>query len=345
MLRPATKSPWAVFSMVLVLICGPILSPYFLSPARADVSTGLIAYWNFENGSTLGTPFYGSLNLTNVGAAYTSATDGYGSSKGLALNGSAYLQSDSYPSSLNGNTAYTMAAWFKTTARGNGGIMGYGSTGTCLGNNLRLNGYRSFHSYWYGCDLTSSQVPDFSNNTWHHVAVTYDGTTRSFYYDGAFLNSGAGQTRATTGSTFQLGKTINDSAFNGTLDEVALYTRALSLADIQELRNGGLNYNASTTVSLSVAGSVRTVISRQPINLSAVSSVAGKVTFRSNGKTIPGCKGITTISLSATCSWRASVKGTNLLSAYIVPTAISSNATAVSSTYSITVLPRTSPRS
>ena len=101
----------------------------------------------------------------------------------------------------------------------------------------------------------------------------------------------------------------------------------------------------TTNVSLSVAGSAQTVASRQPITLSAVSNVAGKVTFKVNGKVIPGCKGVRTVSLTATCQWKSSVKGTNQLSAQIIPTEIAVNEAATSSNYSITVTPRTGPRS
>lgn len=343
MSRPTFKSPRAIFSLVALLICGPILSPHFLSPARADVSTGLVAYWNFENGSTLGTPLYGSLNLTNVGSPAYTNTGGYGSSKGLSLNGSSYLSSNTYPSALNGNTPYTIAAWFNTSAGNVGGILGYGSTGGCLGNNLRLGGSTSIYVYWYACDYSSSTVANFVGS-WHHIAVTNDGTTHKFYYDGNFLNSNTGNTRATTGTQFVLGKTINDIAFTGTLDEVAIYTRALSLSDVQELQRGALNYNASTTVSLTVAGNVKSVSYRQPINLTAVSSIDGKITFRSNGKIIPGCKGVATISLTSTCRWKSSVKGTNQITAQIIPTNLANNATAISSTYAINVSPRTGSR-
>jgi subtilisin family serine protease len=100
----------------------------------------------------------------------------------------------------------------------------------------------------------------------------------------------------------------------------------------------------TTNVSLSVAGSARTVASRQAITLSAVSNVAGKVTFKANGKVIPGCKGVRTVSLTATCPWRSSVKGTNQLTAQITPDEIAVNESAISSNYSITVTPRTGPR-
>ena len=100
----------------------------------------------------------------------------------------------------------------------------------------------------------------------------------------------------------------------------------------------------TTNVSISVAGSATTVASRQAITISAVSNVAGKVTFKANGKVIPGCKGVRTISLTATCQWRSSIKGSNQLSAQIIPTVLAENEAATSSNYSITVSPRTGTR-
>lgn len=344
MQQAMTKRPWALFSLLTALIFTPFISPRLQQSAHAaDLTTGLVGYWNFENGSTLGTPFLGTLNLTNNGTPAYTATGGNNSSRGLSLNGSSYLESFSYPSTLNGNNPYTIAAWFKTTQGGNGGIVGYGSTGTCLGNNLRLSSSTTFVTYWYGCDYGSNSVPNFVN-TWHHIAVTYDGTTHRFYYDGAFLNSGSGLTRATTGTRFYLGKTVDDIPFSGVLDDVAVYTRALSAADIVDLKAGVLNFNANTTISLSVSGTPQTVISRQALSLSATSSVDGKVTFRANGKSIAGCVGRSTVSLTATCSWKPTVKGPTRLTAFVTPTDSSTNASAISSTYLISVLPRTNRR-
>jgi hypothetical protein len=99
-----------------------------------------------------------------------------------------------------------------------------------------------------------------------------------------------------------------------------------------------------TNVSLSVAGSPATVASRQVVTISAVSNVAGKVTFKANGKVIAGCKSVRTVSLTATCQWKSSVKGTNQLTAQIIPTEIAVNEAATSSNYSITVAPRTGTR-
>lgn len=100
----------------------------------------------------------------------------------------------------------------------------------------------------------------------------------------------------------------------------------------------------TTNVSLSVAGSPASVSSRQLITISAVSNVAGKVTFKANGKVIAGCKSVQTVSLTATCQWRSSIKGTNQLTAQIIPTQIAVNEAATSNNYSITVAPRTGTR-
>jgi hypothetical protein len=327
-------------TLALIATSTPVLIP---SAHAGDVTTGLVAYWNFENGSTIGTPFIGSLNLSTVGSPAYTATGGNASSRGLSLNGTSYLTSTTYPSSLNGNNPYTIAAWFKTTTGNNGGIVGYGSTGSCLGNNLRLGSATSFITYWYGCDYGSSQVANFVN-IWTHVAVTYDGTTHKFYHNGTALNDGTGNVRATTGNNFFLGKTVDDIPFSGVLDDVAVYTRALSATDIVDLKNGELNFNSNTTLSLSVAGDAKTVISRASLTLTATSSVEGRVNFRTNGKSIPRCVSVHTVSLVATCSWKPSVKGSARLTARVTPTQAQANASATSSTYLIQVLPRTTRR-
>lgn len=344
MLKRVRGSRIATISLLATTALFSTATPSVITSAHAgDVTTGLVAYWNFENGSTIGTPFIGSLNLSTVGSPAYTATGGNASSRGLSLNGTSYLTSTTYPSSLNGNNPYTIAAWFKTTTGNNGGIVGYGSTGTCLGNNLRLGSARTFITYWYGCDYGSSMVPDFVN-VWTHVAATYDGTTHKFYHNGSFLNQGTGYVRATTGNNFFLGKTVDDIPFSGVLDDVAVYTRALTATDIVDLMNGELNFNANTTLSLTAAGNARTVISREALTLTATSSVEGRVNFRTNGKSIPRCVSVPTVSLVATCSWRPSVKGSARLTARVTPTQAQTNASATSGTYLIQVLPRTNRR-
>jgi len=68
---------------------------------------------------------------------------------------------------------------------------------------------------------------------------------------------------------------------------------------------------------------------RLPTSLTAATSTTGKVTFFANGKRIPGCvsvqtvtnTGVTPNTYSATCSWKPATRGSISLSATFVPTA------------------------
>jgi photosystem II stability/assembly factor-like uncharacterized protein len=62
---------------------------------------------------------------------------------------------------------------------------------------------------------------------------------------------------------------------------------------------------------------------RTQVTLSAQLSLAGsdgKVTFQANGKNIPGCVKVSSVSLTATCSWNPSTRGSVTLSAISYPT-------------------------
>lgn len=70
----------------------------------------------------------------------------------------------------------------------------------------------------------------------------------------------------------------------------------------------------SATISFSTAPAFRTL---SPI--AAATSSAGKVTFYANGKRIPGCIQISTISLVATCNWKPSVHAPATITAQFTP--------------------------
>jgi hypothetical protein len=74
-------------------------------------------------------------------------------------------------------------------------------------------------------------------NNWYYVAGTYDGAYARLYINGNFNNQAAGTGSISTSAlplTIGGGSGIN---FNGLLDDVRIYNRALSAAEIQALYN------------------------------------------------------------------------------------------------------------
>jgi hypothetical protein len=76
--------------------------------------------------------------------------------------------------------------------------------------------------------------------------------------------------------------------------------------------------------SLALAGSATTATFRTVVVITANVTVASRVTFRVNGKVLPGCKNKlatgSSSSFSATCIWRPSNRGTVALTAAATPT-------------------------
>ena len=74
-----------------------------------------------------------------------------------------------------------------------------------------------------------------SERLWTHVAATYDGTTQRLYVNGTQVSTSAvAGTIATSNSPLKIGgNSIWGEWFNGLIDEVRVYNRALSAAEIQ----------------------------------------------------------------------------------------------------------------
>jgi hypothetical protein len=105
--------------------------------------------------------------------------------------------------------------------------------------------------------------------------------------------------------------------------------------------------DTSSFNSLVLAGSATTASYRTVIVITANITVASKVTFRVNGKILPGCKNRSTTGSSpnivATCSWKPSIRGNVSLTATAAPTGAGISST-TSNPISIMVDRRTGTR-
>jgi hypothetical protein len=72
-------------------------------------------------------------------------------------------------------------------------------------------------------------------NTWTHLAATHDGATLRLYVNGVQAASQAvtGTIRTSSGALSIGGNAVWGEYFRGRLDEVRVYNRALSAAEVQ----------------------------------------------------------------------------------------------------------------
>lgn len=202
-----------------------------------------MAYWPFDSAATLTDGNLSAGSIVARGSAQFTPSGRFGG--GLELNGTdAWLDGGSSLTGIPlGNSDYTVSAWIRIgrsdCSNAKDGIVGWGtyfSVNQVNAFRLRDEGFRH---YWWSNDLdaTASSV---CNGEWHHVSATFDGTTRSIYYDGAALATDTpGDDHDVTGQNFGIGKTFGNEYFGGTLDEVAIWDQALSTSEIQSLASGG----------------------------------------------------------------------------------------------------------
>jgi prepilin-type N-terminal cleavage/methylation domain-containing protein len=78
-----------------------------------------------------------------------------------------------------------------------------------------------------------------ASEAFRHVVVTYDGSNCRFYIQGSLVSTIPFTTTFTGTRGFIGTSDLNGAFFNGTIDEVGLWNRALSLDEIILLHNGG----------------------------------------------------------------------------------------------------------
>ena len=76
------------------------------------------------------------------------------------------------------------------------------------------------------------------SKAWHHFAYTFDGTQNRFYVDGVLVSGSTLKPQAASVASHQIGRWIGGcDYFKGIIDEVRIYSRALSQEEIAAVMN------------------------------------------------------------------------------------------------------------
>jgi len=141
--------------------------------------------------------------------------------------------------------AITLYAWIKreTTGAGNFEIVSKMSNANA-GYQLYIDGSNILHFTHRTIDLASTTALS-STAVWYQVAGTWDGTNSRLFVNGVAedTDASAGSNDTNTvpfaiGCSFQGAGDTAGAFFDGLIDDVAVFNRALSAADILALYNG-----------------------------------------------------------------------------------------------------------
>jgi hypothetical protein len=201
-------------------------------------ASGLVGAWGFDetSGSTV-TDRSGKGNTGTITGATRTTTGKFGGALTFSGTGKWVTIPDS--ASLHLTTGLTIEGWMNPTANGAAAWRAMAVKETAGGLSWALypfgdNGFPSAHAFT-NSELWAVGTTKPTLNTWTHVAATYDGTTIRLYLNGV-QNATRAQTGSLLASTQPLrlgGDAIWAEWFQGMLDEIRVYNRALSASEIQ----------------------------------------------------------------------------------------------------------------
>jgi len=144
-------------------------------------------------------------------------------------------------------TAYTISAWVKPAASGNQNILVYTQSSplTTWSHQIRISsGTAQHYTYDGGLHYVTGSTPITPGSWYHIVATAKNGGTARLYVNGVEEGSPASGlgTLWNDGEYWFVGSNSGHSMgyFNGLMDDVRLYNRALTPDEIKHLYQSGV---------------------------------------------------------------------------------------------------------
>jgi len=202
-----------------------------------ELRKGLVLYYAFDRdeGGNVPDKSGNGNNATVRGAKYIA-----GGKRGGAyeFDGSHDVIEGSKENTLpTGGSPKTISVWVKPEAVG-GIILKHGNDShvTSEGFSFNINGDWTLWLAGYNVDLVSkgAMIP----NAWNHLCVTYESSKASIFINGRLDTSGGFSQSIPAHTNLQIGHNVlsgDSSYFDGAIDEVMIFNRALSQDEVKQL--------------------------------------------------------------------------------------------------------------
>lgn len=239
--------------MVIYLILSLLL---FLTPVQANTRDGLVGWWALDEAT--GTSTIDSSWNGNAGTLTNSPTWVANCPRGTCTS---YQATNAYallgtPAALNLTGVMSISCWVAPTVsdtQGRGVISSYDSSGNSSQWTLEYGRTaQRMSALANGATIAVIGNSDLSLNKWSHVVMIRAGSTGawtySLYLNGILDNSATGVTAnphaQQSASIGRYGAFVGDSTnFKGMIDDVRIYNRALTVQEVKDLYNTGIQYN------------------------------------------------------------------------------------------------------
>ncbi len=203
------------------------------------IESGLIAYY----------PFHGdvkdvsSTDLHGLPIGATLAEDHFGTASGAySFDGTDdYIDLGTTDYSFAGTQSFTLAAWVQPNAGGGQGMIVSKYNANIQGSYfLRLNTNRTVTFHREVSSFTIDSTSAIPEDSYSHLVATYDGATMRVYINGNLENSMAsGSHLASDNTPILIGASLTNGNisdfFDGDIDDVRIYDRALSTVEVLNL--------------------------------------------------------------------------------------------------------------
>jgi uncharacterized protein (TIGR02145 family) len=247
-----------LLTLALVLCLGTFASAQVPSYVPTN---GLVGWWPFNGNAN---DESGNGNHGTVNGA-TLAADRFGNAgKAYSFDGvNDWITSNPSNKPLN-NQDRSISSWFNTST----GIIStsqYPNLQTIIAWGTGAGGYVIFNQYiispigkgYFESGSGTNQLFTDSvvnNGQWHNYVTTYEQNGKvKIYLDGRYVDSSSNITLATQNSIIGIGNCPwANIPFRGNIDDIAIYNRALSPAEVQQLYLGNNNNspgNSSTSTA------------------------------------------------------------------------------------------------